>query len=83
MRERDERNRKLADEYEEKASGLLSAIPKELHAPLRSLAWDEGHSSGVEECLGYLAHWASELEAPCKALVERVRREATAKGWRS
>lgn len=51
-------------EFDADAKELLLRIPVPLHAALHHLAWEHGHSSGLEEVFNYLQEFVDVLEQP-------------------
>lgn len=56
--------RMTQDEFDAESRQLLLRIPPVLHAAFRKLAWDHGHSAGLEEVFNYLQEYVGELEQP-------------------
>ena len=57
------------EEYAKKQEELLEDIPKEFHSALSSMAYEDGHSSGYEECINILHGLVSDL----KPAIEKYR----------
>ena len=64
-----------AEKYAIKQAEVLNQLPKEFFGALSHLSYEQGHSSGYEECLNILSDLISELEGPIKAFEARIRAE--------
>jgi hypothetical protein len=56
--------RMTQEEFDAESRQLLLRIPPVLHAAFHKLAWDQGHSAGLEEVFNYLQEYVSEFEQP-------------------
>ena len=56
--------RMTSDEFATEQTRLLKDIPKEFHAAMSYLAWEQGHSAGYEEVIGCLSDLVDNLAKP-------------------
>ena len=54
--------RMTPDEFNEEKYKLLKDIPKEFHVAFSSVAWDKGHSDGLEEVISILSDLISNFK---------------------
>lgn len=59
-------------EFDADARELLLRIPVPLHAALHHLAWEHGHSAGLEEVFNYLSEYVDALEQPLAKYREQL-----------
>ena len=64
------------DEFVKKQDTLLARLPREVHAPLATIAWEQGHSNGYSEVIGVLSDLVWALDAPLALLVKRTLKDA-------
>ena len=55
---------------------ILRGIPKEFHAPLGWIAYEQGHSCGEDEVIGILRDLVANLEPAIKAFHTRIYKES-------
>lgn len=68
--------RMTEEEYAKAQAFLLKDIPEEFKGPLSSMAWEDGHYAGYEECLNILRGLVISLEEPIKKYGKRERKDA-------
>jgi hypothetical protein len=54
--------RMTEEQYQEKQGEILADIPVEFHSTLSYMAYERGHSSGYEECIGIRQDLVTNLE---------------------
>lgn len=64
--------RMTQEEFDGESRQLLLRIPPLLHAALRQLAWEHGHSSGLEEVFNYLQEFVDALAQPLAAYRQQL-----------
>jgi hypothetical protein len=61
-------------EFQAKQDKILQDIPKEFHGALSYMAWNEGHSAGYNEVLGYLSDFVYNLKEAIEKYTQRIKK---------
>ena len=61
-----------SEEYGAKQNELLKDIPEEFHSALCSMAYESGHSAGMEECISHLSGLISDLKPSIEKYTKRL-----------
>ncbi len=64
------------EEFEAEQADLLKDIPPEFHSALRMVAYENGHSAGMEECITELRPLVNMLKAALPAYTARIQEDA-------
>jgi hypothetical protein len=64
--------RMTEDEFNEEQEKLLKDIPKEFHGAFPGVAWDNGHSAGLEEVISVLSDLISNFKQPIEDYGKRL-----------
>jgi hypothetical protein len=68
------------DEFKEEQEKLLKDIPKEFHGVFSGVAWDKGHSDGLEEVISILSDLISNFKQSIMDYEKRLIEECINRG---